>query len=235
MNQSGQQVMKSSDRDSFPEFSIPVLNQNISLKISSDERLDLLLDKKLAIKQIYYEGNNLKKRYSFLSQIKNKSLEEVPFLFSSVEPSESDRIWNLELEELRYQISLFLGDDYLYNNLDPVVCFCFGVRRSEQAHPKSKMGKGCKSCVSKSGNSILDHYFKGISTVDWILFIDQKLKVFLHDSEILFEIISFQNGVVELRAPQSLSIIEMQKMEFKLRNYFREEVEPDLLVFFNRD
>lgn len=228
--------------------------------------LSLRFDSKDIIVNAGYSGSVNPWFASLCFLILNKSLSEVlalnwqswednfrdDQLFWDLRQEQQDHFINAPLELLKAAVDIFRGREYLYQDVSPLVCRCFGVREADvlehlqqEARPTletlasaTKAGMGCRSCVPQLKRWLLlgdekkrGHHFKARPIVDWLVQIDYQLKRFPHAQDWKMELQGMKDGRVSISFDKTVSQKEEEAMGRELQDFLGRAVDLDLAFF----
>ncbi len=167
-----------------------------------------------------------------------------------------EQIFFYPLELLRAGLSIYQGRDYLYKEIDPLICRCFGIResdvlqyikKSEDPTPEglgneTKAGLGCRSCVVQltkwmtvNGPKSQAHFYKEKSRANWLLEIDYLLSCFPESIDWKMEVKSFQGNQVIIKFNKIVSQLEEEAVAKRLQDFLAAGLDADLSFFLIRD
>ncbi len=174
--------------------------------------------------------------------------------FWELKQDSAHEIFNEALELLHATLDTFRGRDYLYKPMSALICRCFGVRESdvldhlkqevlatvENLGEKTKAGMGCRTCVpqlerwlSKDQHKS-SRYYKDRPMADWLLQIDQTLKLFPKALEWDMQVESFKQGIVIISFNKIVSQKEEEEVGTKLQGFLASGVDAELSFFLRR-
>jgi len=210
--------------------------------------LHLKIDKAELVSEVSFEGANDSQFQDLCAKIVGKTVDQIlkdDFykLVPEIQYGPGDYIWSKSLELLRATLFRYLGKAFLYESLDPVVCHCFGIKRSELLTKReTRAGKGCRSCIPylTDGNTTSlpsksnSRYFKNISFADWLLLTDEKIKKFPMANDWGVHISGMNSYSITIHYTKEVSQKEEEQMNVLIQDFLRAEVDSDLSFFLSR-
>jgi len=228
--------------------------------------LSLRFDPKDVVLNAGYSGPVNPWLSSLCSLIIGKSLNEISFLtwkqweevfkddqlFWDLRQEQENHFLNDPLELLKSALDIFQGREYLYKEVSPLICRCFGVRESDvvehlnkEARPTleslasaTKAGMGCRSCVLQLKRWLVlneekkhGHHFKARPIVDWLVQIDYQLTKFPHTSEWKMEVQGMKQGRITISFDKDVTQKEEEQMAQELQLFLGAAVDLDLAFF----
>lgn len=159
-----------------------------------------------------------------------------------------DQFFHPALELLRASLNILKGREDLYQDKDPLICRCFGVRESdilehlrkesvptlETLASSSKAGMGCRSCVPQikrwlvTQNENQKRFYKDRPVADWLLEIDHYLSTFPNASEWKMELRGLKNMQVKISFEKEVSQKELEEVSKELQRFLGSSVDSDL-------
>jgi len=204
--------------------------------------LYLKIDKAECIYEVSFDGPYDSPFRDLCAEIEGKTIDEISRKdFYQLAPE--NNIWLKSYELLRAALFRYSGKAFLYESLDPVVCHCFGVRRSELLIKKeTRAGKGCRSCLpylevaDRLAPQLKNNqrYFKNTSFADWLLLTDEKIKKFPTANEWGFYISGMNSYSITIHYSKQVSQKEEEQMNVLIQDFLRAEVDSDLSFFLSR-
>ncbi len=175
-------------------------------------------------------------------------------LFWDMKAESDSSFFFFPLELLRGALDVYRGRDYLYTDLSPLICRCFGVRESDVLTylktaetptldglgVDSKAGMGCRSCVKdlkrwmESAPSKEQHRYKDRSKAQWLMEIDQVLAGFPEAKKWKMEVLSFKNQQVVIGFDFECSQVEEENVSKELQGFLAGFLDSDLAFFLIR-
>lgn len=167
-----------------------------------------------------------------------------------------EHIFFYPLELLRAGLSVYQGREYLYKEIDPLICRCFGVResdvlkyikKSEDPTPEglgleTKAGMGCRSCVVQltkwmnvNKPKSQAHFYKEKSRANWLIEIDYLLSCFPESLDWKMEVKSFQGNQVIIKFDRTVSQLEEEVVSRRLQDFLAAGLDADLSFFLIRN
>jgi hypothetical protein len=221
---------------------------DISTTSDDGQILHLKIDKTERIYEASFEGCNDSQIGDLCAEILGKTVNEIlnkDFyqLLSEKLNTLENTIWMKSYELLRAALYRYLGKAFLYESLDPVVCHCFGIKRSELLlNQETRAGKGCRSCLpylaASDGTSQLSkenrRYFKNISFADWLLLADEKIKKFPMATDWGLNLSGMNSYSITIDYTKAVSQKEEEQMNILIQDFLRAEVDSDLSFFLSR-
>ena len=157
-------------------------------------------------------------------------------------------------ELLRAALDLYRGREHAYDEVSPLICRCFGVRendvlnfiRSEEVVTIEKLSEltrasmGCRSCLpqlKKLLNLPVEperRLIAGRSKADWILRIDEALKLFPFTKSWKLRPEEFSKNTVIISYEGEVSQTEEESVGKKLQGFLGSETTPELVFFLRR-
>lgn len=196
----------------------------------------------------------INKNLAEILNISSKSWEEAykdDQLFWDLK-QEEDFFINEPLEILKAALDLFRGRDYLYHEVSPLVCRCFGVRESdvidhlqkektptlETLGASTKAGMGCRSCVPQLKRWLVNQeekksgrHYKLRPIADWLVQIDYQLAKFPHAQEWKMEVRGMKDARVIISFDKKVTQTEEEAMARELHSFLGRAVDLDLAFF----
>ena len=151
-------------------------------------------------------------------------------------------------------LDVYRGREHVYGEASPLICRCFGVRESdvvallqseevvtlEKLAQETKASMGCRSCLPQL-KKLLNlpgesekRLIAGKSKADWILMIDEALKVFPFTQDWQMRVEEFSRNTVIITYERAVSQKEEENMGRKLQGFLGSETTPDLVFFLRR-
>lgn len=165
---------------------------------------------------------------------------------------EEDSFINSPLELLKAALDVFRGRDYLYHEVSPLVCRCFGVREAdiidhlqkekaptlEILGAATKAGMGCRSCVPQLKRWLVNNdekksgrVYKFRPIADWLVQIDYQLDKFPHRQEWKLEVQGMKDARVTISFDKKATQTEEEAMARELQLFLGRAVDLDLTFF----
>lgn len=246
-------------------FNTPVEFPSVTATLGG-RSLSLRFDSKDIVLHAGYSGSVDPWYSSLCSLILGKSLNDISFLtwksweeafkddqfFWDLRQEQEEHFINEPLELLKAALDIFRGREYLYEEVSPLICRCFGVRESDvlehlnkEPQPTleslagvSKAGMGCRSCVPQLKRWLVlheekkhGHHFKARPVVDWLVQIDYQLAKFPHTQEWNMELQGMKDGRVSISFDKKVGQKEEEDMARELQVFLGRAVDLDLAFF----
>ena len=175
--------------------------------------------------------------------------------FWDLKSEKDDLFFFSPLELLQAGIDSYRGREYLYQEADPLICRCYGVRENdvleyvrstddptpEGLATVTKAGMGCRSCVTQLTKWLSiqkpksqNHFYKEKSRARWLLEIDYMLSCFPEASDWKMEVKSFQGTQVMIQFDRDVSQIEEESISLRLQDFLSAGLDADLSFFLIR-
>lgn len=246
---------------------------NSSVDVTLDKTghtLYLKIDSKEKITAVSYQGKLSPWLSSMCEILEGKSLNEALLLSRKKwevlfqedtsfwdylhEDAADEEVFFYPLELLRASLDLYRGREFLYEEMSPLICRCFGVRESdvlsylkknpepnlEDLTKKTKAGMGCRSCLpqmrrllSLNGPKNRERFHKDKSHADWLLDIDYMLSCFPESLEWKMNVESFKDKRVTISFDKDVSQSEEEEVAQRLQGFLAAGVDLDLSFFLS--
>lgn len=165
-----------------------------------------------------------------------------------------DHIFFESFELLRTALDVYRGREYIYGESSPLICRCFGVREAdvmsflkgqeivtlEKLAQETKASMGCRSCLpqlKKLLNVPLEsekRLVAGKSKADWILCIDEALRIFPFTEEWQLRLEEFSRNSVIITYDLQVTQKELETVGRKLQGFLGSETTPEFVFFLRR-
>jgi bacterioferritin-associated ferredoxin len=193
-----------------------------------------------------------------LSKLSWKDWEEAfkeDQFFWDLKKEQEDHFFNAPLELLKSLLDIYRGREYLYQEVSPLICRCFGVRESdvlehlrthetatlESLAGDTKAGMGCRSCVPQLKRWLVlneakkfKHHYKERPIADWLIQIDYQLGRFPKASEWNMQVDGMKGAQVSISFEKDVSQREEELMALELQRFLAPLVDTGLAFFLRR-
>lgn len=251
------------------KFHTSLDSPSVSLSTKSGHGLALKFDSKDRVEAAAYNGPRDIWLGSLCQLVLGHSLSELlHFNFKSWEETfgHDQFFWDLRtelndecffepLELLKATLDTYRGREFLYKELDPLVCRCFGVREKdileflrmneaptvEGLSLATKAGMGCRSCVpqmkrwleSQSSHK-KPHFYKEKPVAEWLLEIDYMLSCFPQCLDWKMEVESFKGHQVLISFDKDVPQVEEEEISKALQVFLGSSLDDGLVFFLRR-
>lgn len=178
---------------------------------------------------------------------------EDPFYWERKSEAEEE-IFFEAFELLHVALDIYRGREHAYEESSPLICRCFGVRESdilsfvqkeevvtiEKLALETKASMGCRSCLPQL-RKLLNvpvesekRLIAGKSKADWILLIDEALRIFPFTQEWNLQVEEFTRNTVIISYSKNASQKEEEGLGKKLQGFLGSETTSDLVFFLRR-
>jgi bacterioferritin-associated ferredoxin len=159
------------------------------------------------------------------------------------------------VELLKAGLDVYRGREYLYQESEPLICRCFGIRENdvlsyvrsssdptpEGLAESTKAGMGCRSCVGQlrkwlsiQTKKSRSHFYKEKSYADWLIEIDYMLSCFPEALDWKMEVAKFQGLQVTIQFKKEVSQREEEDVAIRLQDFLGAALDSDLSFFLIR-